>query len=245
MLAERVRGSRFSATRYGARAVYFTLCLLALIRCTSVALAGNGETDAANGILFSIPSQPLGPALETYARTASREVLYDGALVVGRRSSSVEGVYTPEVALEILLAESGLWASFKDSEFFVLKMASIEQSISTGAGSQSAAQLRYYGRLQASLEAAFCGSSVLPNSARVAARLWVGQSGRVLQARPLSSTGNEERDLQIEKILRSLKMGAPPAAFEQPITIVIVPSAPGEGERCSAARTPPAMRAGP
>jgi hypothetical protein len=203
----------------------------------------SSKQPADGGIAFNIPSQPLGSALEAYARVSSREVLYDGALAVGRRSSLIDGIYTPEVALQILLAGTGLWADFKDADFFIVGLASAEKPVHASAGRRSAEHVRYYGRLQASLRTAFCGGSVLPDGNRVAARLWVGQWGQVLQVKKLGSTGSGELDQHVEAVLRGLKLGSPPpAGFAQPITIVIMPS--DATQDCDSARQPP-VKAGP
>ena len=189
------------------------------------AVAASGKQPADRGFVFNIPPQPLSTALEAYARISRREVLYDGALAVGRRSSLVDGFYAPEVALQILLAGSGLWADFKDADFFVVRLTSSEKPSQAATGRQSADHMRYYGRLQASLRTAFCGDSVLPEGNRVAARIWIGQWGQVLQVKQLGSTGRDELDQHVEAVLRGLKVnGPPPADFAQPITIVIMPS---------------------
>jgi hypothetical protein len=114
MQVSRVSGSRSWMLSF-AVLVVIVLCISALISNPGAANPGISERKAASSCLaFNIPSQPLGAALEVYARVSSREVLYDGALSEGRRSSLVDGVYTPEVALQILLAGTGLWADFKD-----------------------------------------------------------------------------------------------------------------------------------
>jgi hypothetical protein len=214
--------------------------VLTLTMIASGASAESGKQFAYSGIAFDLPSQPLGTALEAFARISSREVLYDGALAVGRRSSVVDGTYTPEVALQILLAGTGLRADFKDADFFIVGLAPAEKA---ARGHRSAEQARYYGRLQASLRTAFCGKSVLPDGNRIAARLWVGQWGQVLQVKALGSTGGSELDARVEAVLRGLRLGSPPPAdFAQPITIVVMPGDATEG--CDSGRQP-SVRAGP
>jgi hypothetical protein len=207
------------------------------------AFAADSDVRAGSGgITFTIPSQPLGAALEIYARISNREVLYDGALAVGRRSSEVDGVYTPQVALQILLAGTGLWADFKDTNFFVVGLASAEKPID-GAGRQSSEQQRYYARLQASLRTAFCENRV-PDGKRVAARLWVGQWGQVLQVKTLTSSDGGKLDRSIETILYGLKLGdPPPVGFAQPITIVVLPDALDVRQDCGNAQL--GVRSGP
>jgi hypothetical protein len=209
---------------------------------TAALATDNGTAAGSGGTTFTIPSQPLGAALEIYARISNREVLYDGALAAGRRSSEVDGVYTPQVALQILLAGTGLWADFKDTNFFVVGPASAEKPIG-GSERQSPAHLRYYARLQASLRMAFCKNHV-PDGKRVAARLWVGQWGQVLQVKTLMSSDTGKLDRNIETILYGLKLGdPPPAGFEQPITIVVLPDAHDVRTDCDSVQ--PGVRAGP
>ncbi|MCA6109661.1 TonB C-terminal domain-containing protein [Bradyrhizobium cenepequi] len=204
----------------------------------------SGRKAAPRSLVFSIPSQPLGAALEIYARISSREVLYEGALAEGRHSSLVEGVYAPEVALQILLAGTGLWADVKDADFFVVGPVPTGATVRS-VERQSLDHRRYYGLLQASLRTVFCGTRVLSDSSRVAARLWVGQAGQVLQVKTLSSTGSDAMDRSVEAALGQISLGvAPPAGFAQPITIVVLPSDPDMRQDCAALRGGPS-RAGP
>jgi hypothetical protein len=224
----------------GLRYAVGSVLALTLTATFPVAAIENGKRPAAGSIVFNIPSQSLGSALEIYARVSSREVLYDGTLANGRRSSLVDGVYTPEVALQILLAGTGLWADFKDTNFFVVGLALTEKSADDKTGRRSVEHMRYYVRLQASLKTAFCGNNVLPDDHRVAARLWVGQRGHVLQVKKLASAGSGELDQQIEAVLHGLRLGGPPpAGFAQPITIVIMPSNAKQG--CDSTRPLPVV----
>jgi hypothetical protein len=235
--------SNWAGAACGLGRAVISVFVLAFTMIASGVGAESGKQPVHGGIAFNIPSQPLGTALEAYARISSREVLYDGALALGRRSSLVDGVYAPEVALQILLAGTGLWADFKDADFFIVGSASAEKPDHASAGRGSAEHARYYGRLQASLRTAFCGGRVLPDGNRVAARLWVGQWGQVLQVKELGSTGSGELDQQVETVLRGLRLGGPPPVdLAQPITIVIMP---GDATHdCDSARQPPG-KAGP
>jgi TonB family protein len=208
------------------------MCLggvMARINSAHAADAGRGSAIAS----FLIPAESLGQALESYARISGREVLYDSALAEGRRSSFVDGEYAPQVALQILLAGTGLWASFKDTDFFVVGLAPAVRSAGDAAIDRSLEQKHYYGILQAGLRTAFCGAQVLPDSGRIAAKLWIGQAGDVLQVKPLDSTGSEQFDRQVETVLRQVKLGAPPPSdFAQPVTIVVLPSGPDVRQGC-------------
>jgi hypothetical protein len=234
---------RFMGAVLGLRlgcAVMSALALTSAAAFAGAAALEEQKADAAS-VAFNIPSQPLGAALETYARLSSHEVLYDAALAAGRRSSLVDGVYTPEVALQILLAGTGLWADFKDADFFVVGLSPDKAPAQMPAAARTAENTRYYGRLQASLKTAFCGNIALPEGDRVAARLWIGQRGRVLQVKSLSSTGSGELDRTIDEVLHGLNLdGPPPPGFAQPVTVVVMPNAT---EDCKPSR-PPAREAG-
>ncbi|WP_152535585.1 STN domain-containing protein [Bradyrhizobium sp. Ai1a-2] len=211
-----------------------TILLSALITIPSRADPhASGKKAASGSLAFNIPSQPLGAALEIYARISSREVLYDGALAEGRRSSLVEGVYAPEVALQILLAGTGLWADFKDTDFFVVGPVPTDATVRGSATRQPLDHRRYYGLLQAGLRTVFCETHAVPDSSRIAARLWIGQAGQVLQVKTLSSTGSDHMDRSVDAALRQISLGvAPPAGFAQPITIVVLPNDPDMRQDC-------------
>lgn len=224
---------------FAAPTVLIVLCLAAIGFDIGGARAiDNDPNPVRRPIVFHIPPQPLSNALECYARISNREVLYNDALAEGRQSSLVDGVYTPETALEILLSGTGLWADFKDAGFFAVRLVPTQRPDVGRAASQSAEQQRYYGVIQASLRTAFCGTDISLDGSRIAARLWIGQSGRVLQVRTLNSTGNDDLDQRVESVLRRLNLQAsPPPSFAQPITIVILPDAAGAEACDSPART--------
>jgi outer membrane receptor protein involved in Fe transport len=59
-------------------------------------------------VAFDIPAQPLSGALNAYARTARRQILFSDQVVQGRPSAGLQGRYEPTAALERLLDGSGL-----------------------------------------------------------------------------------------------------------------------------------------
>ena len=59
---------------------------------------------------FDIPAQPLAPALSQFASQSGREVLFDPALVAGKRTQGLKGDFAIERALGQLLSGSGLKA---------------------------------------------------------------------------------------------------------------------------------------
>jgi hypothetical protein len=200
--------------------------------------AGSAYEQTPQGaVVFDIPSQSLEAAIETYARISGREVLYYGRLAEGRRSSLVQGAYTAETALQILLAGTGLQADAKDDRFFMLSRVPARSAADRSPG--SSADAHYYGALQAGLRAALCGSHPWLESRRIAARLWLGQTGGVLQAKLLSSTGNDEWDQQALAALHRVRIAELPPGFAQPVTIILSPRSSDADDGCAAQRQPP------
>ncbi|MFT4241639.1 MAG: TonB-dependent siderophore receptor [Acidovorax sp.] len=68
---------------------------------------------------ISIPAQPLGDALNTWARQAGMQVAVPQALVAGKQAPAVSGSLTPRQALDRLLAGSGLVARVEGTAVIV------------------------------------------------------------------------------------------------------------------------------
>jgi TonB family protein len=196
----------------------------------------DGDTASAGQITFDIPAQPLASALEAYSITAGREVVYNGNLAIGRQSSSVEGVFTPEAALQELLEGTGLSPRYMAADAFVLAPSVPDPRLVNTAPSVEVAS--YYGRIQASLKHAFCANSrTQPGNYRVAVSFWIGSSGTVSRAELLGSTGDRDLDATIERTIRSLAVGAgPPQGFAQPVTLMVDPQSPTMTRDCQALR---------
>lgn len=57
---------------------------------------------------FDIPAQPLGDALQAFARASRQQVSFDGAALSGKNSGELSGSFTAEEALDRLLEGTGL-----------------------------------------------------------------------------------------------------------------------------------------
>ena len=77
-----------------------------MVRCVAMA----HETAFSAGVLLplNIPSQPIGKALNEFARQSGIQVVFYSALEGGLISPVLAGKYTPNQALDILLWHSGL-----------------------------------------------------------------------------------------------------------------------------------------
>lgn len=72
-------------------------------------------------VRFDIPPQDLTSALSSFGESSSLQLLYDAALARGLNTEGVSGSYTPEQALRILLAGTGLTARFAGSDAVTLE----------------------------------------------------------------------------------------------------------------------------
>ena len=75
----------------------------------AIAIVAPGPSRAAGAVQeFHIAAGPLGEALATWARITRRQLLYSSALVAGRTSRGLNGRYSDDEALQILLRGTGL-----------------------------------------------------------------------------------------------------------------------------------------
>lgn len=201
------------------------------------------EVSSVGKTAFDIPAQSLASALEAYSTLTRREVLYNGKLAIGRESTGVKGIFTPETALQMLLEGTGLSPRYMAADAFVLAPSILDPRLVNTAS--PAAVAGYYGRIQAGFKHAFCANSrTQPGAYRVAVSFWIGSSGTVSRVELLGSTGDPDLDATIERTTRGLVVGAPPPhGFGQPVTIMVAPQTPGMTRDCQAAWLP--VRAGP
>jgi hypothetical protein len=208
----------------------FTVCLGACLTIGMGALAAaqqNG-TEFNNLLTFEIAAQPLAQALDAYARATGMAALADQELIAGRRSASVKGRLTPDQALRILLAGSGLSASYASGAAFTLQPTNeatvTEQTTSqTGDGLGRGRQI-YFADLQDALTRVLCRDpETRPGRYRLGLQLWIGANGRVLASHLLDSTGDDRRDAVVTELLGAATVAAPPAELPEPVTIVLRP----------------------
>jgi hypothetical protein len=172
---------------------------------------------------FDIPAQPLATALEQYGSITGRNALYNSNLLIGRRSTAVQGQISPDAALTALLKGTGLLANHLTPDSFLLSAPVEAESVAESA------VMQYYGRIQVSLRKALCaGGEARPGSYRIGMRLWIDDAGDVTRFERLGSAGTSDVDASIDRTLRRLQIGAlPPPGLAQPISVIIRPQAPG------------------
>ena len=89
------------------------------------AQADAAASAAAGAREFSIPAGPLDAALDRFARTAGVNLSYDDALVAGVQTRGLRGAHSPQAALQLLLAGSGLDALAQAGGGFSLRKAAV------------------------------------------------------------------------------------------------------------------------
>lgn len=74
-------------------------------------------------VAVNIPAQPLLGALRAFGLQTQSQVLFHEALLAGLQADAVYGVFTPQEALERLLARTGLVIATMRARSFTLKAA--------------------------------------------------------------------------------------------------------------------------
>lgn len=99
-------------------------CLVSGVLLASLGQSSSAPAvDNANKIHFDIPSNNLATALLAYSDATGIQLNYPQALVSGLKSSSVTGDYTPEQALQKLLAGANIAYQYVDNDAIALAEA--------------------------------------------------------------------------------------------------------------------------
>ena len=85
-----------------------TLRVLLLAGSAGLALGTAASAQGAKRVHYDLPASDLGTALNQVARQGRQEIVFDSALVRGKRAAPLVGDYTPAEALDRVLAGSGL-----------------------------------------------------------------------------------------------------------------------------------------
>ncbi|AJD50051.1 hypothetical protein S7S_18195 [Isoalcanivorax pacificus W11-5] len=173
---------------------------------------------------FDIAAQPLNEALAQYSALTGMAVLFDSALVSGRRSTALAGHFSDSAALTQLLVGTGLEAHYSGAQGLTLRRHhAAAQPAAGAAGPHTVAAHRYATLVQHSLWQALCASALTrPGSYRAAVQLHIAADGRVATSRLLASTGHAVRDAALREVLASLHIAlAPPPTMAQPLTLLL------------------------
>ncbi|HEY1611567.1 MAG TPA: STN domain-containing protein [Paraburkholderia sp.] len=168
-------------------------------------------------------------------------VLVGSKLLDGRVSAPVDGDYSPRDALQRLLDGTGLQASFVSENSVVLMPAPASAQASpepepvppdpdsappvAGAMAGGNDYLSYAAMIQARLAEALCQSAqTRPGTYRLLVQFHIDASGAIVSPQLLESTGLPARDAAISQSIGGVVLdSAPPAALQQPVTILFRP----------------------
>ena len=87
---------------------------------TAPACAQTADNVAVDAFDFDIPAMPLADALRVFSVTSRIAVAASGDQVADRRSTALRGSYSPEAALQLILADTGLEARRSSARSFAL-----------------------------------------------------------------------------------------------------------------------------
>lgn len=211
------------------------VCALVLL----LLLAGGRAAQADSlPLLLNLPAQDLEHALQAYSRATGMAVLVDRDLTRGRRSIGVQGHFTAQEALAMLLTGSGLMARYARSDAFTLQLPQVSQSPAPhGAAARNAARINnsYATALQKAVETSLCDSALTrPGSYRALVQVWVNRDGLIEHSRLVSSTGDEQRDEALVRRLGAARVARPaPSSLRQPVTLLLMPDTTGMRMECT------------
>lgn len=194
-------------------------------------------------IRFQIPSQPLAAALQTYSKLTGVQLLYESGAAGDRLSVPVEGDYTRDAALRMLLADTDLVIRYTRSNSITLVPASADPDAPPGAvfggqvdltldtllvrrqrPSSDPSQLRAYtGVIQSDIQHALRKEAKTRTGAYSAGiKLWIDNPRTVRKTELFRSSGDQERDETIARVLDGMQVSqAPPANTPQPVMVMI------------------------
>jgi len=195
-------------------------------------------------IKFQIPEQPLSSALQAFSTTTGVAVLYVSGTESGLRSAHLDGEYTREAALKILLGDTGLVPRYARSDAIALvdpsapnpdappdsALSGTDMSLDTlhVAGASKGPDRKdlsdYIGAIQQDLQKVLkTNGATREGSYRVGVDLWVDSSRTVRRTEVFRSTGNPGRDTAVASVLQGVVIRRPaPAHTPQPVRVMIV-----------------------
>jgi hypothetical protein len=190
------------------------------------------------GMDFDLRAQPLQSALDAYGALTGWSGLYAAESVAGRDASAVRGRYTPDEALRMLLAGTGLQVHYTAADAFVLEPGAPVRAAAAEEAAPARTQGHDDGLVQSRVRDAFCGDPRLAaGDFRIAVSFRLDATGHVEQPVLLGSTGDAARDGAVLGALRQVQLGQPPAERARaPFVMLVLPPSQGPAWHCDAGR---------
>lgn len=216
-----------------------------MLACATMvsAIAANDDPKQYVPVKFQIPSQPLASALQTYSRVTGVQLLYESGAAGERLSMPVEGEYTRDAALRMLLTNTDLVIRYTRANSITLVPASADPDAPPGAvfagqadialdtllvrrpkPSSDPSQLRAYtGVIQSDIQQALRKDAKTRSGTYSAGiKLWIDSPRTVRKTELFRSSGDHERDETIARVLDGMQVSqAPPANTPQPVMVMI------------------------
>jgi hypothetical protein len=226
----------FTAARpLAGRMAALTIGAISLVCQIAYAQAPAGAVEsldpaATAAMAFDLPALPLSQALEQYDARTSVSVFFPSELVAGRISHAVQGYFSPEQALRLLLEGTGLMLQSAAEQAFVLAPESGPPAVTDAAANPvplPAPMPRSYDAvLQSTIMQTLCARPDLAlGQYRLALRVRIDATGHVRQVRLLDTTGNARRDTAIVDTLQGIALGQAPADPARPFVLLVQPHA--------------------
>jgi hypothetical protein len=223
------------------RSAGLLLSSLLLLAAICGATAGDDGFYQFDVLKFDIPSQPLMSALQQYSQVSGVQVLYESSSSYGRRSVAVEGDYTRDAALRQLLSDTDLIVYYTHANAITLAPPSVEgtdlppldaltsadlvlDTLHVQPEPRDTSRLRDYSKvIENDVEQALKkhpGTKV--GNYRVGIRLWIDQQRTIRRTELFHSSGDDERDATIARILDGLVISqSSPPNTPQPVVLMI------------------------
>jgi hypothetical protein len=205
--------------------------------------SGEERAPAPHPLIFHIPRLDLIDALQAYSEQTGVQVMYETASAAGFKSAPVEGEFTPEAALQMLLADTDLRIRYSRSSAVTLASPAVASELDEppahplGPADLTLDTLRvtgaaepidrnrlgeYIGAVQSDIQKVLKRNRNGRADYRVAIRLWVTPSRTIERAELDGSTGDHDRDTTIVDALRGLTLSQQaPANVPRPIRFMI------------------------
>lgn len=194
-------------------------------------LAAEADANADDSVFLSIPAQPLAGALEGFMAATKVAVIVDSKMIAGRTSAALEGSFSPEGALRVMLMGTGLDPRSLGAAAYTLVM------LPAVASQPPSRFIGYAANVQQAVTTALCQhDETRPTHYRAVMRLWLNPNGTVTRVELGRTTGNPTLDVAIGNTLQNINVGAPPpSGLPQPVKLAIVPRIVGD-EACTSDR---------
>lgn len=237
------RASWLRACRRGfPRRLMVVAAIVAALGAMVSAMAASDDPQYLAPLRFNIPSQPLASALQAYSTATGVQLLYESGVANGRYSIGVEGNMTRDAALRILLSETDLTIHYTRVNSVTLAPVSAQSDNPPAAvfartdlsletlrvrrpveGSDPSQLRAYTGVIQSDIQQALRKDNrTRSGSYSAGVKLWIDGPRTVRKAELFRSSGDQERDDTISRLLDGLLISqAPPANTPQPVMVMI------------------------